>query len=368
MKLAQFSTMASRQRIDAASGIIYGVSVITKGEAATHDIWVDDTTCENLIELSKKNSDGVRVKMVHDAKNKQETSPVISIVGALKEFRKDGDKVRADFHLLKSDPNFDKILEMAEKQPKDFGLSIAAMEFSVERVDGKDFIRVEDLGSVDLTADPAANVGLFSKKDKDGDYDDSKELSECMCKGKGTCKFCMNKKEMSEKSKIKTMSALFAKALGLDVNATEETIALELTKRLTPADTTELSKKITDLETKISADKSAALELAKKTEIAALVAEASAKGKEIPLSDAQLSKMDVADVKEMITKIKPTVNLSKGIKPTLTLPKDNEGKEIFDRHTPEGRAKVVQFCRQKQSENSVALGAEIRELNKQFLN
>jgi len=351
MKLAHYSTVAENQKIDRASGIIYGVSVITLGNAQGHNLKIDGTTLEQILSVAASHKDGIKVKFGNDHK-----AGVEDTIGALKAFRKDGEQVRADLHLLQSCPQCNQILEMAEKIPNEFGLS-AVFSGEHQEIEKVKFARCNEIYSVDLVSDPAANPnGLFSKKDNDHDEDDKEKFE---ADGKTHTKACMCascKKAMSDKNKTKSMSEIL----------TPEFMA-EL-KKLLPDNTAELSKKITELETKQAAQNAEAIKLAKESEINALVAEASKAGKEIPLSDVQLLKMDVADVKEMITKIKPTVNLSKGTKPTLTLPKDNEGKEIFDRHTPEGRAKVVQFCRQKQSENAVALGAEIRELNKQFLN
>jgi len=162
------------------------------------------------------------------------------------------------------------------------------------------------------------------------------------------CMAC--KKKMSDKTKTKSMSEIL----------TPEFVA-EL-KKLMPDGTAALSAKITELETKLAADNKLALESSKKSEIAALVAEAGKAGKVIPMTDAQLLKLDISEVKEIIGKLSPAqVQLSRGWKPVP--PKDDKGETIFDRHTAEGRAKVVQFCRQKQAENAPMLGAEIKRIN-----
>lgn len=345
MKLAHFSTVAENNRIDAVNGVIHGVSVITLGNAQGHNLKIDDKTLDQILSVAASHKDGIKVKFGNDHK-----AGIDDTAGVLKDFRKDGDKVRADLHIFKSCPQRDQVLEMAERIPNEFGLS-AVFSGEHEEVEKVKFARCQEIYSVDLVSDPAANLSLFAKGKEKGEEEDGVALEadgkthkkDCMC---GDCK-----KKMSD-SKKKSMSEIL----------TPEFIT-EL-KKLMPDNSVELAKKLEVLElARVNA-----LELAKKTEIAALVAEASKAGKEIPLSDVQLSKMDIADVKEMITKIKPTVNLSRSIKPAFTPPKDTDGKEIFDRHTPEGRAKVIQFCRQKQSENAVQLGAEIRELNKQFLN
>jgi hypothetical protein len=140
---------------------------------------------------------------------------------------------------------------------------------------------------------------------------------------------------MSKHSKLSAI-ATFAKILGLPETATEDEIstAFKASKGGNP-DLTALTTKLADAETRLSRFESAnaeALKLAKTSEINALVAEASRDGKVIPLTDVQLSKMDVADIKEMIQKLPKTVQLSR--KPVLAA-KTADGKQITNRRSPE---------------------------------
>lgn len=131
--------------------IIRGVSVITAGPARGHGLMVDETTLEQVIRCSK--SRAVKVKMQHNTDLSQ-------VVGTLKDFRRDGDKVIADLHLLSSAPARDFVLEIAQTMPTAFGLSIS-FEGAPEGV----FARCSKLLSVDLVDEPAANPdGLFEEK------------------------------------------------------------------------------------------------------------------------------------------------------------------------------------------------------------
>lgn len=372
MRIAQFSSIATNERVDSKAGIIYGVSVISIGEAVTHDVWIDSTTLEQIVELGKKaGNDGIKVKMKHEGK--EANSPLISIVGALKNFRKDGENARADLHYLTSDDTFDKAMEMAQKQPKDFGLSISSKLFEIESISDKDFFRIKSLESVDLTSDPAANAnGLFSKHHH-GDADEKMEYeadgkthtAKCMCKA------CMRKK-MSQKSK--TMSAIFAKALGLSETADEAEIVLALTKKLEPAkptDLTELQKKIDTANTTLAELQKKgenAVALSKKSEIDNLMAEASRDGKVVPLDndDLYLSKDGVITIKtEPVQLSKMISKLPKGqvaITKRSNVPVNDKNEPIqFDRRTVEGNSKVIEFCRQRREAGAISLGRAIRE-------
>jgi hypothetical protein len=208
---------------------------------------------------------------------------------------------------------------MAEKMPESFGLSVSFSNCPEEK-DGQKFARCAEIYSADLVDSPAANPsGLFSKPQNN----------------------------MSDQN-----------APAPDLAKLAEQIA-ELKKAQEAIKPTDLSKVTADIEsakvelarlTKAAADASDA---AKKTEISALVAEASRDGKVVPLTDAQLSKMDVADIKEMISKLpKAQVRLEKK---TAALPVNKDGKEI----TIESSDRA-EFCRQKREEGAATLTALIR--------
>lgn len=162
-----FFTSLAESKVDRETGVISGVSVISVGEAKGHGMFVDATTLEQVKLSAEQHEDGVKVKTDH-------WSGFNGIVGVIKNFQIDGDKLRGDLHLLENHEAREKVLEMAEKMPSQFGISISfsgeaeAKEVEVEGVTREvKFARCESLEACDLVDSPAANAsGLFSA-DKD---------------------------------------------------------------------------------------------------------------------------------------------------------------------------------------------------------
>lgn len=154
MKTTRFQQLAP-QAVDAESGMISGVSVITKGIAKGHDLIVDETTLAQVVKCGNAARNGIKVKVGHD-------SGVGEIVGRLTNFRADGDKVLADLELLATSPQRAFILELAAKNPESVGLSISFQGKPEQGANGVMMARCSSLRSVDLVDEPAANPdGLF---------------------------------------------------------------------------------------------------------------------------------------------------------------------------------------------------------------
>jgi hypothetical protein len=152
----QFATLDNR--IDAAQGVIYGVAVITKGPALGHGMSVDDTTLAGVVAQANAYDGGMKVKLDH-------TDSAGAIVGYLRNFRIEGDAVRADLTLLKSSPHRDYVLEIASTIPDTFGLSIA-FSGTDEKIGDNWFARCTEIYSADIVSEPAANPsGLFQAGD-----------------------------------------------------------------------------------------------------------------------------------------------------------------------------------------------------------
>jgi hypothetical protein len=181
-QLYQFEIASMDGVVDAANGIVEGVSVITGGvQAKGHNLEVDDTTLDQMLELGKQ-KDQVPVKWNHK-------SGADAVNGYFTNFRREGMKLKADWHLLKSHSQYEQALELAERMPKNVGFSASFLGMS-ELADGtkvfspdektkthytmsggkrhpvgagtKIFARCTDLISVDLVASPAANPdGMF---------------------------------------------------------------------------------------------------------------------------------------------------------------------------------------------------------------
>ncbi len=148
-------------RVDRQAGIIRGVAVITSGVTAKgHDLEVDSKTLSQIAEFGRAKG-RVQVKLNH-----RDPQALQSICGYLTGFRIEGNKVLADWHLLKSHEEFHRIMEKAEVMPDCFGLSAAfSGPKQGEKVGGKKCARVEELLAVDCVPMPAANPeGLFEAR------------------------------------------------------------------------------------------------------------------------------------------------------------------------------------------------------------
>jgi hypothetical protein len=347
---AQFSTIASRQKIDAVGGILHGVSVITEGEASGHGLLVDATTLQQIKETASAYTGGLKVKVNH-GKNLE------SIVGVLKNFVVDGKQLRADLHLLKTAEDRAKIIEMAETMPESFGLSVSIAN-EPEEIEGKKFIRCAEIYSADLVDGPAANPGgLFSKP--------------------------------NEQIKTENMSKALALSLSLPETATDEEIALALKKErdafktaleaIKPTDlsavTTELSA-VKNTLTELAQARDNALNLAKKAEIDALMAEASRDGKVVPFESDDLYTVkdgvinilqQPAQLSKVISKLaKGTVALTRK---TVTAPKDGKGNELTLAafRNSEGNldrsklSSLAQFCAERRAAGAVEIDASLKQ-------
>lgn len=158
--------------IDHDGCVIKGVSVITGNLIAEgHDLHVDDTTLKQLQECAKAKGK-IPVTLDHG-------SGVKDLNGYLTSFRLDGNKLRADWHLLKSHDETVKMMERASVMPECFGLSVAfkGPPKGVPIGGGKMAARCEKLLSVDAVTRPAANAGLFSALEVDSSKKDMADVN-----------------------------------------------------------------------------------------------------------------------------------------------------------------------------------------------
>jgi hypothetical protein len=161
MQKLTFFAAATGSRVDREAGVLRGVSVITAGvEAKGHGIWIDQTSLEMVKTSAETYVDGLQVKSDHG-------SGFGEIEGVLRDFVIDGNQLRADFYLIKSGEEYERIMEMAEMMPSSFGLSI---EFSgvSEEIDDYRYARPVEIYAVALVDQPAANPsGLFQAMPED---------------------------------------------------------------------------------------------------------------------------------------------------------------------------------------------------------
>jgi len=149
---------AAAGQIDAASGVIRGVSLITEGPALGHGVMIDAKTIQQVKAAAEQYSGGLKVKLDH-------SGGAGDIIGYVDALRIDGKKLLGDLHLLENSPHRGYVLEIAEKIPDTFGLSIAFSGPVEISGDKKTMLqRCSEIYSVDLVSEPAANEGLFQRK------------------------------------------------------------------------------------------------------------------------------------------------------------------------------------------------------------
>jgi hypothetical protein len=161
--------------IDAQAATITDVSVITVGEAKGHGMLIDAQTLAEVKAAAETYAGGLKVKTDH-------YTGFDNIVGTLRNFRIDGDQLRADLYLLKNHDATPRILEMAELMPDTFGLSISFTGEHEESDKDIVFARCTEIYSADLVDAPAANpTGLFSAKvDSGKKVMDEKQFAEAL--------------------------------------------------------------------------------------------------------------------------------------------------------------------------------------------
>ncbi len=155
-------------KVDFEKRAIMGFAVATAGPALGHDEKLDMQTLKQIVELG--NRAPIRCRMDHPDQP-DEDHPVIGsklekLVGFAKNFRLDGDVVRADCFLLAeaAAPLSSRIMALAGSAAAEF---IGASMVHLSRLDKEKNVRVENLLAIDFVDFPAANpAGLFSVKNK----------------------------------------------------------------------------------------------------------------------------------------------------------------------------------------------------------
>ena len=190
-------------QIDAQAATISDVSVITVGEAKGHGLQIDAQTLVEVKAAAETYAGGLKVKTDH-------YTGFNEIVGTLKNFRIDGDQLRADLYLLKNHDATPRILEMAELMPDTFGLSISFTGEHEESDNDIVFARCTEIYSADLVDAPAANpTGLFSAKvDSEKKAMDEKQIADAIAAALAPV--------------IEDMAAMQAKLAALEVDEEKE--------------------------------------------------------------------------------------------------------------------------------------------------
>lgn len=154
---------------------IEGISLIQEGPALGHGVFVDKKSLSQFKALALKKGK-LKAKMNH-------WSSLESTVGFYENFRVSKGKLLADLSIFDSFSGKDSLLEMIEKIPSEFGVSLmfSALSPELNKADGNYNVRVEDIFSADFVDTPAANRdGVFSilidKKEPIMEQDDSQVI------------------------------------------------------------------------------------------------------------------------------------------------------------------------------------------------
>lgn len=161
-------------------GAILGYAVLAKGRLNVGDIrdWeMDDTSLEQIIQLGNKAKMGIKSRFGHPNMSSEALG---TFLGRAKNFRRDGDLVRADLYFDETaykTPNGDLatyVMDLAENDPAAFGSSIVfdcELEYRLKKDGTKEkdnedkelpaLVRFKKLFANDVVDDPAATPGMF---------------------------------------------------------------------------------------------------------------------------------------------------------------------------------------------------------------
>ncbi len=181
--LTQFRALPGPGAIDPEAGLIKGVSVMTIGPALGHGMVIDRKGLEQCFSACQScGDDGVSLIIRHSDENGVELK---DIVGAVKNFRIDGEQLLGDAYLLDSAPERTRILEMAAKLPKNFGLSVETTgEHEAVPNSKQKLYRCDGIDAIALVPKPAANkTGIFSEVDKPQSSMDPEEIKNAIVEG-----------------------------------------------------------------------------------------------------------------------------------------------------------------------------------------
>jgi hypothetical protein len=169
-------------------GVINGASIITRGEALGHDLWVDADFLSDVTAAGNAKNTGLKARFTHPGLS---SDGLGTYLGKVHDLRTEGDRVIGDLHFQESatktpDGNLaEYVMQLAEDAPEDFGISIvfdhdaAASELhTLENTQGGRFVspdednrnnyphaRLQQLRAADVVDSPAANPdGLFHRE------------------------------------------------------------------------------------------------------------------------------------------------------------------------------------------------------------
>jgi len=159
-------------RTDRVNGVLYNASVITGGPASGHGFVIDDVMLNQVLEMGNSHANGLKVRFTHpELAGGMLAAPMVDeievLLGRAKNFRKDGNQIKADIFFGKyaARPDGPKgnmrdyLLDIAEDDPTAIGLSIKFAKAKFEKSGENLLGRVAVLHAVDFVGDAGANPG-----------------------------------------------------------------------------------------------------------------------------------------------------------------------------------------------------------------
>lgn len=164
-------THSESVRVDRENGVIHGVKIL--GRESKNGRTYSDKAMDDAARLYE----GVKVNVDHPSKDRPNAERgLMEGFGELRGVKRERDGVFGDLHFLKSHPSAGPVCEMAERFPRQFGLSHNADGVTTQER-GKVIVEsVESVISVDIVGRPATNEGLFESVDHDQGDDELKTV------------------------------------------------------------------------------------------------------------------------------------------------------------------------------------------------
>lgn len=185
VRLRALPVREAPERVDREAHTIFGVSCAQAVEALGHGLLLDRVTLDQLADHGNRAPKGIKSRFTHPGLS---SDGLGKMLGRLKDFRVEDDKVLADLHLsalaFKSpDGNLgDYVMGLAEDEPEAFGMSVVVdgeavwvlddgyevpvgdtRERPKRAVADKPALRIVQFVACDAVDEPAANRdGLFS--------------------------------------------------------------------------------------------------------------------------------------------------------------------------------------------------------------
>ena len=308
----QFSTNTIKlQKIDPENGEMLGVSIIQIGEAIGHELYIDSKSLDSIL----SSIEGTKLPAYITHSGAMVEDRLTREVGYFENFERKDDKILADFiafNSFKQDDSktYNRLFELAEKTPNNFGLSIVfsgSQVWATEDGDVEGFeepenalyehpsIRVHEVSSADFVDSPASNTtGLFNNKPNHNSMGKQTQLNEEAIEDSVTLsedKLAQHEEEMDSHEEEEKMESHEEEKMD---SHEEEMDSLEEEEKMEEHEEEDKDAKLAELEKKLAE---------KDEEISKLKEELNGKEEKVAEKEESLSKLD-AEVVELRALIK----------------------------------------------------------------